>query len=119
MGASAKIVLFKSKKFSDETHPVLLRVTINRKLKYYNVGSNYKCNEKQWEGNEFNKKFPDHEKANRELYKVLVKANDVIIDLKENVPHFNLTDFDRKFIIRKERIFLFEYFDTSIFYIYL
>ncbi|MBN2892733.1 MAG: hypothetical protein JXL97_12770 [Bacteroidales bacterium] len=48
MGASAKVILFKSKTFSDGKNPVLLRVTINRKVKYYNLGNNLKCYVNQW-----------------------------------------------------------------------
>jgi hypothetical protein len=40
MGASAKIVLFKSKTYNNGKHPVLLRIVIDRKPKYYSVGSN-------------------------------------------------------------------------------
>ena len=36
--ASVKIVHFKSKKYSDGTSPVLLRVIINRVINYYTLG---------------------------------------------------------------------------------
>jgi hypothetical protein len=49
MGASAKILLYVSKKYKDEKHPVLLRILINRKPKYYNIGSNLKCIPEQWD----------------------------------------------------------------------
>jgi integrase/recombinase XerD len=116
MGASAKVILFKSKTFSDGKHPVLLRVTIDRRLKYYNIGGNYKCDEKQWNKKDgiFNKKLPNHEKANKEILKALSKAFDIITDLKENVPNYNLSDFDRKFSAKKDQTLLFDYFDGII-----
>ncbi|MBN2892734.1 MAG: site-specific integrase [Bacteroidales bacterium] len=61
-----------------------------------------------------NKKFPNHEKANKEIFKALSKASDVKIDLKDNVPNYNISDFDRRFSEKKERIFLFDYFDEII-----
>lgn len=116
MSASLKVVLYKSKTFTDGKHPVLLRVTINRKLKYYNIDNRFKCFEKQWnkKDGQFNKRFPNHDKANRQIFKSLSKASDIIADLNENKVGFSISDFHKRYESKRDRIFLFEYFDHII-----
>lgn len=115
MSSSAKIVLYKSKTLSDGNHPVMLRVTIDRKPKYYSIGNQFKCKEGQWnkKNNEFNKKFPNHEKANKEIFNELSKANGIFIDLKD-VPNYNHHDFNKKYTRKTQRIYLLDYFKQII-----
>ena len=52
--ATAAIVLYKSKTLKDGTHPVTLRVTFARQLKYYTLG---RCHVESWnkEANRYKK----------------------------------------------------------------
>ena len=45
--ASIRIVLFKSKTLSNGKHPVMVRITHRRKVKY--IGTGYNASEKEWD----------------------------------------------------------------------
>jgi site-specific recombinase XerD len=113
MGASAKIVLFKGKKYKDNKHPVYLQITINRKNKYYTVGENLKCIPDQWNptDHEFSKKFPNYKQANRNLQKAIYNANKELINLEEANPNFTHEDFKVKYNPKNDILYLFEYMD--------
>ncbi|MBN1820245.1 MAG: site-specific integrase [Prolixibacteraceae bacterium] len=116
MAASAKILLYKSKTYKNGKHPVLLRIVINRKVKYYNIGSNLKCLPAQWDEKEniFNKKFPNYQEANRNIRLKLGKADKILINLEDKNENFTLSDFDREFAKANIKIYLLEYIDTII-----
>lgn len=114
--ASAKIVLFKSKTFKDGKHPVLLRIVIDRKPKYYNVGNNLKCYPEQWEETEFvfKKTFPNYKEANRNIRSFLSDADEILINLEKENSNFSHADFERLFIKKTEKLLLFKYVETII-----
>jgi site-specific recombinase XerD len=113
MGASAKILLFTSKKYKDGKHPVFLRIVIERKAKYYSIGSNLKCTPDQWDSEKgiLNKAFPNYKEANRNIFKATGKANEIIINLQNQKPNFSHKDFHKEFIEKNQKIFLFKYMD--------
>ncbi|MFW6047373.1 MAG: tyrosine-type recombinase/integrase [Candidatus Woesearchaeota archaeon] len=114
--ASVKIVHFTSKKLKDGTSPVLLRVTINRKPKYYKIGSNYYCYPGQWnkEEGKFKKNIGNPGKANQKLLDTLNKAHRIILDLESEKPDFNHEDFKKIFDRKNTKLYLFQYFDEII-----
>jgi site-specific recombinase XerD len=115
MGSSAKIVLFKGKKYKDNKHPVYLQITIDRKNKYYTVGSNLKCIPDEWDTNEyFSKKFPNYKQANRNLQLAIGNANKTLINLEEENPNFTHEDFKVKYKPKNDILYLFEYMDKII-----
>lgn len=116
MGASAKIVLFKSKTYKDGKHPVLLRIVIDRKPKYYSVGSNLKCYIEQWEESEaiFNKTFPNFKLANSNIRSFFNNADKILIKLQEENPNFSHSDFERLFVKKEGKLFLFKYMETIV-----
>jgi hypothetical protein len=116
MGASAKILLFKSRKYLDKTHPVYLQVVIDGKPMYFSVGNNLKCNEDQWDFAKgiFKKNFDNYREANRNLHTAIGQAEKILIDLQFEKPNFTHADFKRLFVKKDKRIYLFKYTDEII-----
>jgi len=116
--ATIKIVHYKSKKLKDKTSPVLLRLTIDRKIKYFSLPDNYKCLPGQWDkrNNQFNFKYPDYDKVNVKLSDILKRANEIIRDLNQanNNEGFSFEEFSKEFQKKKKHLILSEYFDQVI-----
>lgn len=111
-----KIVLFKSKTLKDGTHPVLLRVTKNRKHKHISLG--YKCTAKQWDAkrNVFKKNMPNHVKKNRMLSKYDSMAHDTLDALNEKGVDFTLNQFAKAFGGDEEKMTLYKFYQQEIEY---
>lgn len=94
--SSIKIVLRK-KGLSDGTYPVCLRVTKNRKTKYFSTI--FKSTEKEWDmpSGCFNRKNTNYIQNNRLLLKIKARALKVYADLDLEKEYFNLDDFERAF----------------------
>ncbi len=116
--ATLKIAHFSTRKYTDGTSPVYLRLTIDRKIKYYPFTDNFKCLEKQWDKRNtcFNFTFPGYNKANQRLSSVKKRAQDIISDLNERNQDtgFSFDEFSDEFIKSKNELFLFQYFDQVI-----
>ena len=115
--ASVKIMIYKSKTYSDGSHPVLLRVIIDRKPVYYGVGgSSFNCLTEQWdeEASIFNNKFPNYKKSNRNLHSILGKAEAILCDLEDENPNFTHSDFKKLFQKKNRKIYLLKYFNEII-----
>ena len=123
--ASVKIVHFKSKKYSDGTSPVLLRVIINRVINYYTLGDTFKCKyypdidgnpDPRYKWNapamQFNSNFPNFKQSNRNLHNRLAEAEGILIELENEKINYGHDDFRQKFVNKDERIFILAYIDT-------
>jgi integrase len=116
--ATIKIVHFTSKKLSNGTNPVLLRLTIDRKIKYFSLPDNLSCLPGQWDlkNGQFNNKYPNYQKANKRLLDAQSKAMGIIADLnvKNNDQGFTHDEFAELFSKKSTKLFLFQYFDDTI-----
>ncbi|HZK07250.1 MAG TPA: site-specific integrase [Bacteroidales bacterium] len=116
--ATIKIVHFSSRKYNDGTSPIYLRLTIDRKTKYYNFPDNFKCAPGQWDkrNNQFNTKFPGYNKSNKRLVKFQKQAQDIVSELNEKNDDagFTFDEFAEEFVKQKKELYLFEYFDQVI-----
>ena len=125
--ASVKVVHFKSKKFSDGTSPILLRVIIDRVVKYYKLGDTYKCKfypkingdpdpRYKWnpDAGSFNSNFTNSSTANRNIRKRWAEAEGIIIDLENTNPDYSHDDFKAEFIQKEKRIYVLAYMDYLI-----
>ena len=111
--AQLKIILFTSKELKDGTSPIMLRLTKNRKRKYFALG--YSCEKDQWdeENGLFKKNFPNSKRRNRILVKELFRAEDVLDRLVDLGKEFTLDDFRNEYIgVKSKDVFL--YFDKII-----
>ncbi len=96
--SSIKIVLRK-KGLLDGTYPICLRITKDRKTKYFNTI--YKSSEREWDAPAgcFNKNNANYMQNNRLLLKIKARALKVYADLDFEKEFFNLDDFSLRFRI--------------------
>ena len=94
--SSIKTVLRK-KVLSDGTFPVCLRVTKNRKTKFFNTI--FKTTENEWDFSSgcFNRKNSNYIQNNRLLLKFKDRALKIYSDLQLEKEYFNLDDFSKRF----------------------
>ena len=114
--ASVKIILFESKTLSDNTHPVMLRITKNRKSKYFNLG--FKCNLKEWDKKRglFKKNHYNYKKRNLILSAHLKRAFQIIDTFAENQKDFSIKQFEKYFTAEKVKkgVTIYNYFQERI-----
>lgn len=94
--SSIKIVLRK-KGLSDGTYPICLRITKDRKTKYFNTI--YNSTEKEWDASSgcFKKNNTNYIQNNRLLLKIKARALKAYADLDFEKEYFNLDDFSKRF----------------------
>ncbi|GGW36037.1 site-specific integrase [Arenibacter certesii] len=93
--ASIQIVLRKKAKVNG-TYPVYLRITINRKSKYFKTIFN--CHENDWDYNSGQFKNSErHIQSNRLLLKFKDRALDIYSQLKLKNDNFTLLDFEKAY----------------------
>ena len=94
MNASIKIVC-KKNALSSGLYPIYLRVTIDRKSKFYSLP--YSCKLSEWNESQgqFNNKFRNSITFNKALQKVKDKAYDAITQLEKDFDSYNLILFDK------------------------
>ncbi|MDT0642773.1 site-specific integrase [Zunongwangia sp. F363] len=97
--ASIKTILRKTS-LRNGKYPVLLRVTKDRKSKFF--GTPFEANLNEWDSKlgRFNKKFTQQLKSNRLIGKFEDRALEVISELEMNQDFYTLNDFERKFRIQ-------------------
>lgn len=114
--AVAKIILFDSpsKRRKDDTFPICLRVTNQRKRRYFTLGRY--CTADQWnkEGQKFNRKYPNSSKENKELNRILTRANGIIFHFDKSDTAFSFEVFETKFLRKEQQHNLASYFDKWI-----
>ncbi len=101
--ASIKIVLRK-KALADGTYPVCLRVTKNRKTKFFK--SIYNASPQEWNERtqSFNKRNSNYIQNNRLLLKFKDRAYEVYSQLEMENEHFSLNDFEKAFRVTENPI---------------
>jgi integrase/recombinase XerD len=113
--ANLKIIHFTSKKLKDKTSPVLLRLTINRKVRNFKLPDNFHCLKSQWNKNSasFKTTYPNYEKANQRLDEALAKAREICMELnrKNHDKGFTHDEFAARFKADDDALKLFKYFD--------
>ncbi|MCT3631958.1 phage integrase SAM-like domain-containing protein [Elizabethkingia anophelis] len=94
MSASVKTVC-KKNALKDGLFPIYLRVTINRKSKFYSTPFSCKLIEWNDDTGEFNAKFRNNIVFNKTLRKIKDNASDVIDLLQKEYDTYNLVLFDK------------------------
>ena len=94
MSASVKIVCRKTI-LTNGLYPIYLRVTIDRKSKYYSIPFYCKLNEWNEKQGEFNSKFRNNLSFNKTLRKIKNDATDILDLLEKNYGNYNLILFDK------------------------
>ena len=96
--ASLKTVLRK-KKLSNGKYPIALRITKDRKSKFFRTPFEVNLNEWDSKLGRFSKKHSQQVKSNRLLGKMEDRALSVISELEMNQDFYTLNDFENKFRI--------------------
>lgn len=116
--ATLKIIHYTSKKYSDKTSPVLLRLTIDRKIRNISLPDNFRCKTNQWskKNNCFTPNYPNYLDANLRLEEIMKFAREIEIKLnrKNKNKGFSHEEFIREFKLKSKGLFLFDYFDQVI-----
>lgn len=91
---------------ADDTFPIRLRITKDRKVKYISVGLS--ATEKQWikEGERFKKDKrlnPNHEKYNALINEYEARAHDVVSEFEKNRIDWTLNQFEDKFLNKAKK----------------
>ncbi len=94
MNASVKIVC-KKNQLQNGLFPIYLRITINRKSKFYSLPFSCKLTEWNEKQGEFNTRFRNHISFNKTLLKIKDKALDTISILENDYKTYNLILFDK------------------------
>lgn len=94
--AAIKLVLQKSKR-ADGTYPVCLRVTKDRKSKYFKTIFNVNVNEWEPHAQSFNRNHKNHVQDNRLLLKIKERALQIYTELQLVDESFSLSEFENAF----------------------
>jgi integrase/recombinase XerD len=116
MNSSVKFVIRPSKILSNGKHILFLRVTINRKVKFYSLGTQYACTEKEWDAKneQFRKGYNDASNANLHLKSTKGKANKVLIELEMLDKEYSIHDFDTLYKVKPNSLMILSYFDKTV-----
>lgn len=116
MAGSARLVLREKKTNKDGNHPIYLRVIVNRKTKYFSLGSKFACEKNQWNDSDqlFRKNFENYKNANRTLSDKRKKAERILFDLDLKDEGFTIQDFELEFSKKSSSLGILEYFDEYI-----
>ena len=100
--ASVKIILFQSKTLKDGRHPVVLRVTHERRRRYFTLGEgnkSYASSPEQWDEitGRFRKNQPDYKLLNQILMDIEKSASDIILRFDLDKETFTFDRFERTF----------------------
>ena len=89
--------ILRKKKLSDGRYPICLRVTKDRKSKYFKTIFNAHENEWNSDAGKFNKRNRNYLQNNRLLHKFQDKALQILGELKIERDDFTLYDFERRY----------------------
>jgi integrase/recombinase XerD len=113
---SVKVLLYTSKILKNGEHPVILRLTKDRKQKKISLGFN--CSTDQWDDNNNHpkKKHPLHKEMSIMIDSVRNKANREILNLENEGKDYSLEELANILQADKKRksITIFDYFEETI-----
>ena len=116
MKASIKPVLLKHKKLSSGKYPIFLRVTIDRKIKYFKIGADFNCRESEWSKKEgyFKPVVKDATQMNEYIDETVQKARKVAIKLEKNTPNYSIEDFYLAYTRKGNKLTVLSYFEDVV-----
>lgn len=114
MSASIKVVLYTSKTLSNGEHPIMLRVTKDRKLKY--IGLGYSCSKALWNDseNQPKRKHPHFKELNILIDKKKIEANKLLLEFDTEENGYSASEVKKKLVKSTSNKSVSEYFDEVI-----
>jgi integrase len=94
--ATFKVLLYTSKVLKNGEHPIMLRIIMNRKVKYVSVG--YSCPIDLWdlEKNEPKKKHPNKQLLDIVIKQKRIDAEKLLLSLDEKKSYYSLNEVQKK-----------------------
>ncbi len=116
MKASIKPVLLKHKKLSSGKYPVFLRVTIDRKIKYFKIGADFNCRESEWSKREgyFKPTVKDATQMNEYIDETVQKARKIAMKLEKSNPNYSVVDFSLAYTRKGNSVLILSFFKDVI-----
>lgn len=111
--ATLSVILYKSKTLKDGTHPIVLRITKDRKRKYISLG--YSATIEEWDetNNQFNRKRSNYKQKNKALLKILFRAEEILDGFNGDMIDFTFEQFKEKLIgVKAQKVY--PYIETRI-----
>lgn len=94
-------IIIRKKRLSNGEYPVYLRVTKDRKSKYFKTIFNVLENEWDFISGRFKKSNPNYIQNNRLLLKIQERAYKLLTELELEKEEFSLEDFEKRFRVEK------------------
>lgn len=113
--ARIKIELYKGKKLKDESHPIMMRITHKKRIKYLYMG--HTALEDQWNyeiGNWLNKKYIGYKRLNNNLETELIKAKEALLELERKKRNFTIDELVSKINRNESNLKFYKYSDKII-----
>jgi integrase len=111
---TVSVVLYKSKTLSNGDHPLMIRISKNRKRRYVSIGLS--CNLKDWDNktNLPKKNHPQKEKIDSIISKVISQYKEKIIDFKHEGKDFTPDVLIAETHNPVKKTTVFNYFDEKV-----
>jgi site-specific recombinase XerD len=112
--ASIKALLFTSKTLSNGEHPIMLRVTKDRRSKYMSIG--HSCTKELWDEkkNLPRKKHPLAKELSIIIDKKINEAKSSLLKLENEKDHFSTEELKSKILRSTKKTTLFQYLDLIV-----
>lgn len=111
--ATAKVILYKSKTLKDGKHPVMLRITLKGKRKYYTT--TYNMDVSEWDTLSNAKRLNKNQKIQSDRFlAVYLKAQKVIQNIEEKGNGFTFKNFENGFFEKTFYQNVFDFIDKIV-----
>ncbi len=114
--AKIKIILFDapSKKLKNGTYPVCLKITHQRKRRYFQLDKYVTPAKWNKETGRFRRSFPNYSPENKVLLKIEGRANDVARNIERDDLPFSFLEFEKRFFPKHVPNLVEDYYDLLI-----
>ena len=96
--SSTKIVLYESKKLKNGEHPIMIRIIVDRKIKYISLGISTVPN--LWDDSQklLLKGYNNFKKTNFLIHKKKGEIDGIILDFENEGKSYTVDDIEKKFL---------------------
>ncbi len=107
--ASSKIILYTSKTLKNGEHPIMIRLIVDRKIKYIYLG--FSTTPNLWDDTQklLLKGYDNFKKTNYIIHKKKSELDGIILDFENEDRSYTVDDIEKKFLNSIEKISVFKY----------
>lgn len=107
--ASSKIILYTSKTLKNGEHPIMIRLIVDRKIKYIYLG--FSTTPNLWDDTQklLLKGYDNFKKTNYIIHKKKSELDGIILDFENEGRSYSVDDIEKKFLNSIEKISVFKY----------